>query len=249
MPDNWKGFFALEAPIYMNEPFVHATVAEVDFLFEALALHPGQAVLDVGCGTGRHAIELARRGIEVTGVDLSPDMLREAERAAQQAGVSVRWIEQNALAIRFAEQFDAAICLCEGAFCLLGDGDDVIDRDRTILTNILRALKPGGGLVLNALCGYQIVRRMDDADLHSGRLDPFGLVSREPIEIARDGESNKFALPERHYVPSELAMLLRWVGFEVLAIHGGTAGRWGRRPVDFQDIEIMAICRKPADRP
>jgi hypothetical protein len=56
-------------------------------------------------------------------------------------------------------------------------------------------------------------------------------------------------LPQRHYVPSELAMLLRWVGFEVLGIHGGTAGRRGRRPVDFQDIEIMAICRKPAQQP
>lgn len=72
---SWEEFFDGFAPRYEAEPWVKNTLAEVDFLVEALAIAPGQRVLDMGCGTGRHAIELARRGFSVTGVDISAGML------------------------------------------------------------------------------------------------------------------------------------------------------------------------------
>ena len=56
----------------MDEPFVTGTRGEVDFIARELGLPAGARILDVGCGTGRHAVELARRGYRVTGVDLSP---------------------------------------------------------------------------------------------------------------------------------------------------------------------------------
>jgi SAM-dependent methyltransferase len=67
----WERFFDAHAPIYDDNAFTKNTVREVDFLLDELLIPPGGAVLDVGCGTGRHAIELAKRGFVVTGLDLS----------------------------------------------------------------------------------------------------------------------------------------------------------------------------------
>jgi SAM-dependent methyltransferase len=86
----WQEFFDGHAPNYLQNCFTKNTVAEVDFLIDALGLSAGASVLDVGCGTGRHAIELARRGYRVTGVDISAGMLEQAKKEAQAAGVEVR---------------------------------------------------------------------------------------------------------------------------------------------------------------
>ena len=120
----WKQFFDVFAPHYMDEVFTRNTVAEVDFLEEVLGIAPGASVLDVGCGTGRHSVELARRGYRVTGVDISQGMLREAALAAEQAGVHVELVCQDAREIKLGRQFDACICLCEGSFGLLSSGED-----------------------------------------------------------------------------------------------------------------------------
>ena len=82
----WEAFFDAHAPVYEDNVFTKNTVLEVDFLLEELSLQPGDSILDVGCGTGRHSIELARRGYAVTGIDLSSEMLA---RAAEQPGPPV----------------------------------------------------------------------------------------------------------------------------------------------------------------
>ncbi len=84
---DWKAFFDAYAPQYMQESFTTDTVREVDFIVEELALPIGSRILDMGCGTGRHSVELARRGYRIVGVDLSAGMLAEARKAAEAATV------------------------------------------------------------------------------------------------------------------------------------------------------------------
>src|SRR5512136_2290781 len=121
MPDKttWERFFDAHAPIYDDNVFTKNTVHEVDFLLEELNLPSGGSVLDVGCGTGRHAIELAKRGYAVTGLDLSAEMLSRAKDAARAAHVNVNWIQADATRFSLPKKYDAAVCLCEGAFGLL----------------------------------------------------------------------------------------------------------------------------------
>ena len=73
--NEWEEFFDGHAPVYMDNSFTKNTVEEAEFVLEELGLPAGGRILDVGCGTGRHAVELARRGYRVTGVDISSGML------------------------------------------------------------------------------------------------------------------------------------------------------------------------------
>ena len=69
-------------PAYLRYSFTKGTEQEVGFLVDALGLETGERVLDVGCGPGRHALALARRGIDVVGVDLSEEFITLARDAA-----------------------------------------------------------------------------------------------------------------------------------------------------------------------
>ncbi|USS41662.1 methyltransferase domain-containing protein [Thermococcus aggregans] len=238
----WEEFFDREADYYLQEPFTRYTKEEVEFLLNEFKLPKGAKILDVGCGVGRHSIELAKRGYRVTGVDISRKMLEKAEERAQKEGVEVEFIKADATKFARDEEFDAAICLCEGAFSLLGLSDDPIEHDLAILRNVYRSLKPGGKFILTALSALSRVKKATNEDIAHGLFDPNTMTFYEELE-APDG--TKVPIRERVYVPTELYLMFKMVGFEVKAIWGGTAGRWGKRKVDMDDIELMVIAEKP----
>ena len=241
----WEEFFDAHAPLYDENEFTKNTVREVDFLIDELGIPPGGSILDVGCGTGRHSVELAKRGYAVTGLDLSSEMLAKAAEAANAAGVHVEWVHADATQFSFAEAYDAAICLCEGAFGLLGQQDDPIEEPLAILCNISRSLKSGAKALFTVLNAAAMFRRYQNEDVAAGRFDPVTLVesSEHP---PREGLP---AVPvrERAFVPTELSLLCRLAGMSVLNVWGGTAGNWGRRAIDLDEIEIMVVARKTAE--
>lgn len=245
--NEWEEFFDGHAPVYMDNSFTKNTLEEVDFVLEELGLPPGSRILDVGCGTGRHAVELARRGYQVTGVDISAGMLAEAEKAAREADVEVEWIRADATQFTSDKLFDAAICLCEGAFSLLGGEDDPIEHDLAILRHIHAALKPGARFILTTLNGCRLIRQATQEDVESGRFDPLTMVEAYTVEWDTPQGKKSRQVRERSYVPAELAVLLRQAGFEVEHIWGGTAGNWDRREVLLDEMEIMVVGRKAAD--
>ena len=118
------------------------TRAEVDFAERVLALRPGARVLDVPCGFGRHAGELARRGYTVVGVDLSPLMLREARRAHREGG-RLRFVRADMRRLAYRAEFDAVICLFT-SFGYFSERENV-----AALRRMARALKPGGRLLMD----------------------------------------------------------------------------------------------------
>ena len=102
------------------EAMLEKTPSEVDFLEKALGISPPGKVLDVGCGFGRHAIELAARGYRVTGLDLSSELLKEAKKRSRQRGTVVTWVKKDMREMEFDAEFDAVISLY--IFWLLRNG-------------------------------------------------------------------------------------------------------------------------------
>ncbi len=242
--NDWQDFFDHYAPLYMGESFVTATLAEADFLVEQLHLQPGMRVLDVGCGSGRHAVELARREYRVTGVDISRGMLAEAHKAAAAAGVAVEWVHSPAQAYAAVQPFDAVYSVCEGSLSLLG-AQDAYDRDLSILTVLFAALKPGGRALITVLNAMRYFRMYHQEDIHAGRFDPLQSVENGFMEVDTPQGRRRIPTRERGYVPTELRLMLEQTGFVVDGIYGGTAGDWGIRPPQLDEMELMALMSKP----
>jgi SAM-dependent methyltransferase len=241
----WEAFFDAHSAVYDENDYTKNTVAEVDFLLEELSLKKGASILDVGCGTGRHAIELARRGYAVTGIDVSAKMLAKAAEKAKAAGVNVNLIRADATKFQLPKKYDGAICLCEGAFGLLGHRDDPFNQPLSILCNISRSLKPRSKTVFTVLNGTFMIRKFKNKDIADGRFDPLTMV--ESSECAPQEGLAPIAVRERAFVPTELVLLCGLAGMSVLNIWGGTAGNWGRRNIDLDEIELMIVARKTAN--
>ena len=244
----WKDFFDRIAERYEGEIFTLNTVPEVDFIIEELKLKSGDSVLDIGCGTGRHSIELARRGFRVTGVDISPGMLAVARKNADKAGVQVEFVECAAQDFAAVKQYDAVLSLCEGALCLIDDDDDIWSRDMAILANMAAALKDDGRFLVTVLNAFRLVRSINDVDVAAGKVDLFTLSSRFENEVnCKEGEEPvKVMGIERYYTPAELIRMVNRIGLKIDQIYGGTAGAWLRAPLSLDEIEFMATGHKKA---
>ncbi len=240
----WEAFFDAHAPLYDENDYTKNTVVEVDFLLEELSLKQGASILDVGCGTGRHAVELAKRGYAVTGIDLSSKMLAMAAEKAKVAAVNVNLIRGDATQFMLPQKYDGAICLCEGAFGLLGHRDDPLNQPLSILRNISRSLKPRAKAMFTVLNATFMIRKFKNKDIADGRFDPLTMV--ESSECSPQEGLPPIAVRERAFVPTELVLLCRLAGMSVLHIWGGTAGNWGRRNIDLDEIELMIVARKTA---
>ena len=242
--NNWEDFFDKHAPYYMQNVFTKNTAAEIKFLLEELKLPAGSSILDIGCGTGRHSVELAKHGYRITGVDLSSGMLAEAHKAAQQAGVEINWIHSNALDYKAHDKFEAALCLCEGAMALLNPDEDPHEHDLTILNNIHKSLKPRGKFILTTLNALEKIARYLKGELHADNFNLHTLVEIEKIPIETAAGVREYTTREKGYTVGELKLMLHLAGFKVLNVWGGTAGSWNRQPLSPAEIEIMVTSEK-----
>jgi hypothetical protein len=159
--------------------------------------------------------------------------------------VKGEWVRSDATRCAFPEKFDAAICLCEGALGLLSQTDDPISQPLAILRNISRSLKTGAKVVFTVLNAAAVLRRYQNKDVAEGRFDPITMVesSAHPPQQGLP----RISVRERSFVPTELHLLLQIAGMSVLSIWGGTAGSWGRRTLDLDEIEIMIVARKTGE--
>ena len=95
--------------------WVEHTREEVDFVVEALALEGGERVLDLACGYGRHSLELARRGYDVVGVDITPAYIADARAAAAGEGLDVTFLQGDVREVPFVDAFDVVLNMADGA--------------------------------------------------------------------------------------------------------------------------------------
>ena len=222
---------------YLGYEFARGTEQEVDFLYSALSVTPGSRLLDVGTGPGRHAIEFARRGVQVVGIDISSKFLGAARSAASEAGVAVSFFEMDALELPFEDEFDVVISICEGAF---GLGLD----DLAILRGITRALKPGGHAAVAAPNTFYVLDQLADPD----EFDPVSSVLRRTVPgvPGEDGSRKDQVMWNSCYTPRELEWIANGAGLDPEVVIGTNPGAFAGDVPTREHPELLLLARRPA---
>ncbi len=201
------------------------TERETSFILESLEAQPGAALLDLACGYGRHAMELAGRGYKVTGLDLSLPLLIRAADAARRLGVAVNFVHGDMREMTFEAEFDAAYCM----FTSFGYFDD--DTNRKVAANLQRALRPGGRVLIEVANRDYITRDLPTRVWWQGE----GCVVLEEVDfnyfssrlqtqrsiILEDGRQLEQEISIRAYSLHEIGKVLHHAGFRVIEVSGG----------------------------
>lgn len=249
----YEQLFENYAHQYERENFVHGTVGECDFIENEIGYDKTIRILDIGCGVGRHSIELAKRGYTVTAVDLSESMLLKAKEKAKEQNLSLDFQRHDARNLPFKNEFDTAIMICEGAFPLM----ETDEMNFQILQNASISLKEKGKLIFTTLNGlfplFHSVKDFVSSSTEEGNAlcieDTFDLMTFRDHNTTTftDDSGNKFDLEcnERYYVPSEITWLLKSLGFRTITICGARLGAFSRMDkLTTDDFEMLVIAEK-----
>lgn len=202
---------------------------EVEGIHGFLSLPSGAAVVDLGCGRGRHAVPLARRGYRVTGVDISDYMIRMARKYADREGVEVEWVQEDMRTFCRRGAFDLVLSL----FTSFGYFSDA--ENQAVLDNIGSSLRKGGTLLLDLRNAGKGLSRLEDQDKTIGvpagrlrmsvRFDRRTMRAKAEHTLERsDGIRISSAFDVRIYSMEELMEMLDKAGMEVKDFYGSLTG-------------------------
>jgi SAM-dependent methyltransferase len=200
---------------------------EVDFVEDRLGVERGGALLDLACGTGRHAIEFARRGYEVVGFDLSLAMLARAGDEAQERDAKLNFLQGDMREMSFEEQFDGVYCW-NTSFGYFEE-----DKNAAVIDRIRTSLRAGGLFLLDVVNRDFVVRQSPSLAWFEGDgcvcMDEMSvdfITSRMRVKrtmMLDDGRSREIEYSMRVYSLHELGKLLHDHGFKVTQVSGRIA--------------------------
>lgn len=142
-----KDKFSLEAKFYDKIWGKYDYDADIRFLDYLFRQHKSRSVIDIGCGTANHAIRLSKLGYEVTGIDISPAMIKIAKEKDKKAKIRLIQGDMKKLekAIPKGQKFDAAVCLGQTFYHLITNRDV-----QAFLSNLHKVMEKNGLFIFNA---------------------------------------------------------------------------------------------------
>lgn len=218
---------------------------ELAYLCDVLGLHGGMRVADAPCGTGRHALGLARAGHGVTAIDADPEALAEARRIAAHSSIDYRLADLAGPRVLPDGSQDAIASL----YSCIGYGNSP-ERDQTMLENFRAAMAPGATIVLGT-ANRDVVLSSDESQVefrHRGNMilrrdrpEPkAGLLDRHFTVVFADGRRLEISETRRLYSYGELEVMFARAGLVLVACHGDFASRPGN---PARDPHLLYVCR------
>ena len=269
--DFWKNYAPI---IFDNRRWAEVPgVADAVTRLAGLSLYGGTdpkktaapRALDLCCGMGRISTELARRGLSVTGVDITASLLQTAREDAAYEGLDIEYVEADARSFKRPLFFDTAVNL----YISFGYFEDPAE-DLLLARNVYESLKNGGSFIIETLgkeiavrdftpgewferAGYTVLTEYEPVDSWAGIKNRWILIKKDISDSpASEGSgptrSETLALPvrlektfvQRLYSATELRSLLFKAGFSVVELYGG----WDERPYDQNAEMLIAVGRK-----
>ena len=207
---------------------------QVDFLVDNMDIPPSCEVLDLGCGDGRHSLELARRGYRVTGLDLSEELLERARRCTAEEGLDITFIQGDMRDPPGVSAFDLVV----NFFTSFGYFQE--DRENArVLDAIARSLRPGGRFLMDYLNREYVISTIVPADSRtvegmeveqrrwiSGDTSETGSHVRinKQVRIREDGAERSYDESVRMYTLDELGEMMARAGLEIVQAYGDFDG-------------------------
>ena len=247
----YEDLFENYALQYDKESFTQGTKGECDFIEQEINHDKQARILDLGCGTGRHSIEMTMRGYKrITGVDLSDSQLKRTYEKAKEKNLIIDFRKHDARELPFHAEFDLVMMICEGAFPLM----ETDEMNFLILENVSKAMKKGGKLIFTTLNGLfplfhsvkEFIEGSSKESKTTSKNNSFDLMTfrDESTVIVEDDMGNKKELicNERYYVPSEITWMLKSLGFKKIDIFGAKLGAFSRNDrLTTEDFEMLVV--------
>lgn len=249
-PRWYESFFGREWLVLADQSDEQRDRAEVDFLVEQLALDRGARVLDMACGRGRHAIELAARGFRVTGIDISEPSIATARERAEARGIEIELLHRDMSELEAESEFDAVFSFCSSFGFFPTD-----DEDQRLVERAVRALHPGGRLLIDTINDLWLARHaqprgwrtLEDGTVvtEDRNYNPRSRRSSAIWTLIRpDGSRSELRHSMRVYSCPELLRLFTEAGLEAGGVWGGVdASDYG-----LDSRRLIVSGRKPSER-
>ena len=242
----WEIYFEeLYLRIFQTMVNPDRTAEEVAGVVSLLDLKSGARVLDLCCGQGRHAVPLARAGVQMTGLDYSPYLLSQAQQAEQRLRTRVEWVRGDMRFLPWHEEFDA----CLNLFTAFGYFEEDAQNEQ-VLHEVCRVLRPGGRFLLDVSNrDYYLLRLWPKAWRRHGRatileetdFDP--LTGRFTMTFTWVEGANWQSVMHsvRHYTAPELANMMRRAGLLPVSFYGEFDGS----EFDLTSKRLIVVAQKP----
>jgi SAM-dependent methyltransferase len=237
-------FWETAAPVMFTERRWANTPVEVDKLFSLLEIKQGAHILDLGCGVGRHSLELARRGFMVTGVDRTKRYLEQASEKAAQEGLDIEFVHEDMRTFCRPDTFDATLSMFT-SFSYFEDPEE----DRKVVMNVYQSLKQGGVFLLETHGKESLAPIFQESNWHEQN----GILVLQEHKVTnnwswmenrwiiiKDDKRTEFKVTHRLYAATEMVSLLTGCGFKHVDVFGDLAGS----PYDHTARRLVVVAHK-----
>lgn len=227
MKEGWfedRSFWEDFRSVLFHKDRMRSTSEQVEGIIDMLELEKGDKILDLCCGVGRHSLELARRGYDVTGVDLTQSYIQEAESKAEKEGLDVEFVEEDMRDFKREDTYDAVI----NFFSSFGYFKEEEDNLK-VIKNVHSSLKNGKKFLIDVM-GKKVMAR-EYTEKTEGELDDGYFIEERDIKgdwdllenrwtLIKDDEVRKETFYIKIYSAQELRKMLEKGGFARIDLYG-----------------------------